>query len=316
MASAEFIRRFGVPQVAEGVIDEMIPPMEQDFLVQLPEGGWFSPQRARPWLTKAAGRDIDTDEAGALLRLAYERGVLEMQQLSFGEDYRLSDFFTFLDVFSVAEPERWTAMDKGLRRTLDEAYLARYLAGLGQSTPDGLPTEDEVLPLAEVVERVLADERPVYLSACDCRALHTGDGAPGGAQYCLSYRTAPGSYASRGLGKAITRRQAADVVRAADAAGLIHTVNPGGICNCGPEWCYLFRGGEKLGMRGRWPRVSYRASLDSEACIGCGACVRRCPFQLFSLGEDGALCADFEGCVGCGLCVSACPSGALALLGR
>lgn len=341
MASAEFIRRFGVPDAAVGVVDSMIAPMEQDFLAQLPEGRWFSPVKARPWLTKAAGRDIDADEAKAVLRRGYERGLLDLQKLPFGVDYRLGDFFTFLDVYCVAEPERWAAVPWETRRVLDAAYLERYMVGLDVEAGSGpgitagrpparasdeqlyeigqdagvVPTLDEILPLNEVLERVLADERPVYLSPCDCRALNTGDGTQEGEQYCLSYRTAPGSYASRGLSKAITRREAADVVRAAHAAGLVQTANPNCVCNCGPEWCYLFRSQERLGTRDFWPKTKYRAALAKDACIACGKCVKRCPFGVYAL-EEGELSADFSKCVGCGLCVTTCPSQALSLKGR
>lgn len=57
------------------------------------------------------------------------------------------------------------------------------------------------------------------------------------------------------------------------------------------------------------PSISY--SLDR--CIGCGACVARCPGGALSLGE--ALSIQRSSCVRCGACADVCPTGALRLVG-
>ena len=41
-------------------------------------------------------------------------------------------------------------------------------------------------------------------------------------------------------------------------------------------------------------------------CIGCGNCVRSCPYQAIQLRERVAI-IDSQACFGCGLCVSRCP---------
>jgi NAD-dependent dihydropyrimidine dehydrogenase PreA subunit len=55
--------------------------------------------------------------------------------------------------------------------------------------------------------------------------------------------------------------------------------------------------------------------MDSSACVGCGLCVKRCHFNVFSRTEDGISC-DTTDCVGCGICVNTCPTGALNLINR
>ena len=57
---------------------------------------------------------------------------------------------------------------------------------------------------------------------------------------------------------------------------------------------------------------SFVARLDSEECIGCGACADRCQMGALVLNDDKAV-LDEARCIGCGLCVTTCPSEALSL---
>lgn len=67
--------------------------------------------------------------------------------------------------------------------------------------------------------------------------------------------------------------------------------------------------------------VSQRISVDPEKCIGCGACVRVCPFMVFELqefkekGEKAkrrtALPTFVEDCFLCQSCEAQCPTEAI-----
>ena len=50
-------------------------------------------------------------------------------------------------------------------------------------------------------------------------------------------------------------------------------------------------------------------------CIGCGTCIRTCPYGCLTRTEEGML-IDRDICNGCGLCVEECPANAMELLGR
>lgn len=51
--------------------------------------------------------------------------------------------------------------------------------------------------------------------------------------------------------------------------------------------------------------------IDTEKCVGCGACVEVCPVNALSL-KDGKVTVS-DACVDCGACTGECPVEALSL---
>ena len=303
MTKTDFLAAFCVPKVALGVVDEMVTDAEQHFVAEM-AGRTFTARTAARLVSKLRGQTTPLAQVKALLYGAYKRGILNLVERG---KYVVADFFVRLDVFCVTEPETYARFPNRTQEALNALYLQRYIEEFGGM--NGRFTQDEVVPLEVLVARIETDERPLYLSPCDCRALAGG----GEWMVCLSYRTAPGSYASRGVSRPVTRQEAVKVLLQADREGLIHTANPdGGICNCHVDYCYLFCAQKKLGSCGRWPLVRHKAVLEKKKCTHCGRCVGRCPFGL--LVEKGKeLVYDKNRCVGCGLCVNTCPTGALFL---
>lgn len=52
--------------------------------------------------------------------------------------------------------------------------------------------------------------------------------------------------------------------------------------------------------------------VDSEKCIGCGACTGTCPVEALEM-KDGKASYKGDGCIECGACAAGCPVEALSL---
>lgn len=59
----------------------------------------------------------------------------------------------------------------------------------------------------------------------------------------------------------------------------------------------------------------YTLEVDLDSCIGCGACVNRCPMHAVTLGDDGKPQVNAT-CLTCGQCAVTCPQEARKLVSR
>ena len=207
---------FEIPEVAAEYADVFLTEADQTLIRAMGQQP-FSPTQAKAVLG---------DQAEAYLASAYRRGIINLEDEA-ERIYRVNNFYGMLDVFAITQAETYRALPQTVRSALDDWYFAEYCAGLDRSDR---PTADEVLPMAEVLRFIEAQTRPVYLNYCDCRSLRGDCGLP--KQTCITYKSAPNTFAHRGLSERISKERAKEIVRAADRAGLMHTVNPNGICNC------------------------------------------------------------------------------------
>ena len=56
-------------------------------------------------------------------------------------------------------------------------------------------------------------------------------------------------------------------------------------------------------------------TIDTDACIGCEACLSRCWMEALKMDGDVPV-RDANRCIGCGVCSYVCPSDAMKLLPR
>lgn len=133
-----------------------------------------------------------------------------------------------------------------------------------------------------------------------------------------AYRDGPDTSALQRL----TKDEAMAVLQRAEAEGLMHSVwtfkTPfiAAICNCKlSAGCMAMKTTLTYGFKTMW-KGEYHATVDEAACVGCGACVERCPFGAVELDAREVAVVQPEECYGCGICRSACNLDALSLVDR
>ena len=55
------------------------------------------------------------------------------------------------------------------------------------------------------------------------------------------------------------------------------------------------------------------AVVDSDVCIGCGACIGVCPVEAIHMSDSQTAYVDAAECVACGGCTDTCPTGAIQI---
>jgi Na+-translocating ferredoxin:NAD+ oxidoreductase subunit B len=115
----------------------------------------------------------------------------------------------------------------------------------------------------------------------------------------------------------ISKEQALALLDKSEQIGLVHTVSNvttglGYVCNCCGCCCGILRGITEYGIANSVAYANYSAVIDSDLCIGCGTCIKRCQVDAI-LDRDGVSVVQVENCIGCGLCVTGCPEGAARL---
>lgn len=132
-------------------------------------------------------------------------------------------------------------------------------------------------------------------------------------EYLINY---PGMY--RRVGK----DEALELLEEFDRHAMMHQVYGFGlkedsayvICNCSQDVCIPLLAQKTRGYQA-FRKGRSRAAVDTDKCVGveqCGICIERCPFDARVL-TGGRASVDAEACFGCGLCVRTCRGGATTL---
>lgn len=300
MKNEKFITKFKVPEVAYNYIHEIFTEQEIMFVekIELKEFNDFEIA------------DIIIDNPQQFIEKAYRRGIISYVNEE-KKTFQISNFYNRLDIFSISQNDLYRSFGEEAIKALDAWYFNSYYESLDQNILIR-PTKDEILPLHRVLDFINQQNRPVYLNHCDCRSLGGACHKP--TKTCITYRNGINSFVDRGLSEEIDKEKAKEIVIKANKAGLMHTINPDGICNCCNDCCYLFRSQEKRQSTGFWPKTETIVTLDEDACIGCGKCLKQCNFEVLEVTNNRKVkISQIKECIGCGICVDSCPKQALQL---
>ena len=86
-------------------------------------------------------------------------------------------------------------------------------------------------------------------------------------------------------------------------------------CGAPAQFIHRLDRGPPGAGRGRFQLISSTTGpkIDKSKCIGCGECVKACPFGVLEIVNGKSKVVHPERCRRCGLCVQACPKGAIKL---
>ncbi len=292
------------------------PLLDSEIILQMSHwDGKLRPAVPQDWLTRV-----------------YKRGTINLNN---DNRYAPADFHTRFEMWSIFEG--WKDVPQHISEQLNHWEMLFY-ENEHRAQVDGLKNgltrdPDRIYPeyiLLDEADALLDRAESVYLWPCNCRAM--AKRCDNTVYTCLRFDN------DRGLGWEISKSRAKEIVREANARGLMQSAEvvetpegtiSGGICNCCADCCYPHQLAQRVSAQKLWPLSRYVARHLEARCIGCGRCARRCPFQAVTLTKvkNGDLDTpqtknrqkkkvrfNADVCRGCGVCSTGCPAEAIEMI--
>ena len=324
----------GYPEKEEllEILKENFTPLEAEVALAIPAK--VIPLEPVSVARIAPPRDISTEELESILSNLAQRGLLFSKKMKdgstgyalqqFGYGFPQTFFWRGVDTPNAKKMAELVANYSG-KEQLKEAYGSTHTKAFRYvpATPSFEPESHAVFPF-EMMERVIEKAKVIALVHCPCRATAHLIGKKRCdhlLENCIKYDELAEYLIEKNIGREITKKEALEVIRKSEEAGLVHLVDNAreGIkhtCNCCGCCCW------SVGTirRKRIPRDVLMATYflretDKERCTGCGACVETCPVQVVKMEGDFPV-IDEEWCIGCGVCAIPCPASAVKLVRR
>jgi Na+-translocating ferredoxin:NAD+ oxidoreductase subunit B len=281
------------------------------YLTLIPEEARVIARRAGIAVEEATRRLKEMDQKGLILGIRREEKPLQYMAQQFVVGF-------------------WEAQVNKLSRELVEDF-EEYLPSLfdlksWQKTPQlrtipvnkSISVQNEVMPY-ERAEELVRGQKTFAVSNCICRQEQRiqGKGCSKPEESCLTLGMAAESVVRTGRGRAISREETLEILRRAEKAGLVlqpaNAKDPLFICTCCGCCCGVLRSLKRDPKPASLVSTPFVASLNADACKGCGTCIKRCQMEALRL-DDSKAALNTDRCIGCGLCVSTCPTDSLSLV--
>ncbi len=275
-------------------------------------------------LARRAGIPVETAEQ--LLDDMAQRGVIGTFSSAHGRKYMLLPIIP-----GIFEMQMWRdAGDERTRRfaELVEEYYDRdyYRFSTVQGAVKVIPVQQHidsqpgVLP-SDRVSELIGSHTSFALAACCCRTSAALRGVPCSKprEVCMAFGSLADYAIERGMARRVGRAEISDAAALAEEAGLVHitdnVVSANFLCSCCSCCCAALKVITDFEFPWMVAKSHFLVTVDSSRCVGCGACVDRCPTAALQRREEHVL-LDSECCIGCGVCVWACSQQTLELVPR
>ncbi|SEL94489.1 4Fe-4S binding domain-containing protein [Syntrophus gentianae] len=176
--------------------------------------------------------------------------------------------------------------------------------------------------ISDIQSEVLSYERAsagieqasfITVGTCFCRHKmeHMGLACDNPQDVCLTFNNVAKDLASQGIAREISKSEAHAILNLCIEKGLVQIGDNTRdelviICNCCGCCCDILLAYKRYGSTSLINPTNYIASIEKEACSGCGVCAERCPVDAISVEEDKAV-VNRKICLGCGVCTRFCP---------
>lgn len=177
--------------------------------------------------------------------------------------------------------------------------------------------QSEVLDY-ERATHIIESASCITVGTCYCRHKmeHVGRACKAPQDVCLTFNSAAESLIKHKIAKQINKEEARAVLNRCVDYGLVqigdniqNEVN--WMCNCCGCCCEAILAYKKVGYR-RKINSNFFALVGQEKCLGCGACVAKCPVEAIKMKNKKAV-VDEDICLGCGVCERVCPTKAILI---
>lgn len=309
----------GFPPTPDGlelrILERLFTPQEAELALHL-----SLLNQDVPSIAHQAG--LSVEEASALLQEMLRKGLIGATgALSKGALYSISQFVIG---FYEGQVNR---LDEGVAKLFEEYAPFYFKHSSWKKVPQlrtipikrAIPITHEVLPYMQIEEIVRSNE-DIAVRNCVCRQEQQllGKGCNRPMETCMTFGSAARNTVEHEIGRMITKDEAMEIVKQAQAAGLVlqpaNSQNPMVVCMCCSCCCGVLRHIKADPNPGKLVANPFVTQFDPDACIACLACVEICPMAALTEDAHGEVSFAQQRCIGCGLCVGVCPSEALQMV--
>ena len=279
--------------------------------------------------TIAQRAKLDADKLGAILERLVDKGLVYRGGTKEEPTYGLLP-----TVIGFFQTPFWPGKENPTTTKLARHWLDYYytgfgdeIAGKGTAVQRVVPVEQAIVDTREVTPYEIASEiikSQTYLAVahCACRVMTrlTGSGCSYPEEVCLHFGKFGQFMVERGFAREVSTDEALDILKQAEEAGLVHSVDnmeqrSSVMCNCCRCCCVFIRGITELKIPAALGTSRYYMKPNLDTCIGCGTCVERCPVGAATIEDEHSVVND-DKCIGCGVCTSTCPTDSAVLVMR
>ena len=304
------------------ILKHIFTPLEAEVATSL--SFRFEPLEAI--FSRAQGKVADPEELARMLDGVMKKGGIEARTIGDTRHYCLAPLVVGMYEFQLDRLTPEFVHDFS-------EYTSNLNFGLeflGTSLPQmrtipvsrSLKGKSHVSPYDEACALVNDSRGPFVIMRCICREKASMQGNPcqvtGREETCLAMAGSAESILLSGKGREIDREETLAILRENEREGLVfqpsNTAKAEFICSCCGCCCGMLSIHKHLPRPLDFWAANYHASVNLEACNGCGTCGDRCQVDAVQLaGKPARAEVNRARCIGCGLCVTTCPREAIEL---